>query len=101
MAHPNYLLRTSIALALLLVPPALSRLGFGAKRHWGWYSLYAAGFLALFTVADWLVGCALDLVGQSKTLLPLKDSVGISFVFAICAFLGGSFAEAVSGRMRR
>jgi len=41
------------------------------------------------------------LVGQSKTLLPLKDFAGISFVLAICAFLGGSFAEAVAGRMRR
>jgi hypothetical protein len=43
MAHPNYPLRTSIALALLLVPAALSRLAFGTKRHWGWYSLGDAG----------------------------------------------------------
>jgi len=101
MTHPNYPLRTSVALVLLFVPVVISRLGFGTKRQWGWYALYATGFLVVFTVADWLVGCAMDLVGQSKTLLPLKDYTGISFTLAVCAFLGGAFAEAVAGRMRR
>jgi hypothetical protein len=51
MNQANYPLRMTLALALLIAPPILSRMGIGTKRLWSSYALFAAAFFGVFAVA--------------------------------------------------
>jgi hypothetical protein len=85
----------------LFLPLLISRLGGGTKRLWGAYTLGIAAFFLVFAVAGLLVALATDVMGETSTLRSAQDFAGGSFVFAICAFCGGSFAESAAGKMKR
>lgn len=90
---PNYVLRTVIALGLLLGPVLLSRFGLGNKRVWGTYSLASAGFFLTLTLVGGLARLVMGPSATDPLLRAFAAFSGASFAFALLAFVGGAFAE--------
>ncbi|MFY9527974.1 MAG: hypothetical protein WBC04_17460 [Candidatus Acidiferrales bacterium] len=97
MGPPNYPLRTAIALALLLGPVLLSRLGIGNKGGWGTYARVCPGIFLTFGVAAPLVRLGMGF----SALGALEDFSGVSFALAALAFIGGAFAESAARKRGR
>jgi hypothetical protein len=64
----NYLLRSSVAAILLLLPFVVSRLGFGTKKFWSMYAFGCGGFFLTFAVAGWLVSIGMNVTAEPETL---------------------------------
>jgi hypothetical protein len=97
MGPPNYTLRTAIALALLLGPVILSRLGIGSKGGWGTYTLVSPGIFLTFAVTAPLVRLGMGF----SALGSFGEFSGVSFAFAALAYIGGAFAESAARKTGR
>ena len=97
MGPHDYPLRTAIALALLLGPALLSRLGIGSKKGWGTYTLVSPGILLTFAVTAPLVRLGMGL----SALGSFGEFSGVSFALATLAYVGGLFAESAARKTGR
>jgi hypothetical protein len=97
---PNYVIRTVIALILLVMPGLLSRCGLGNKRIWSNYALISAGFFLTLALAGGLARLT-RLAAGDPLLRAFEQFSGASFGFAVLAFVGGAFAEIAARKTAR
>lgn len=95
-AHPTFILRLVLAFIVFFVPMPISAFGLVSRKQWSLYLFRFVLPLGVVGLAVPVAGFVLRLMGHSESAPRLYDLGGMCVVLSICAFFGGTFADAVA-----